>query len=188
VGANADAVIANVLVTSNVTRSSVYQSDHSGPESPRMQGESALDAGVAVEQGSHNPWVVGSSPTRPTSPAVRRPTLAEHTIHDVTNPLGELRDLTSEITTWKNVCKQMVGDLSEIRYKSRSAGEQLRAEIAPLTTSTYAEAPRRPKAAGRLVDATVRSRSPLVDLPYVALILREDHAGRVVVHPMPVPG
>jgi len=38
-------------------------------ESSKSDEVSAIDTGVPAEKGSHNPWVVGSSPTRPTRPA-----------------------------------------------------------------------------------------------------------------------
>jgi predicted Zn-dependent protease len=44
------------------------------------------------------------------------------------DPLTELLHLSEEIVIWKNVCKQMVGSLTEVRYRT-GAGEQLRAEI-----------------------------------------------------------
>ena len=45
------------------------------------------------------------------------------------DPLAELHELASEVLRWRDVCRQMVGELGEIRYRSAKAGEQVRAEI-----------------------------------------------------------
>lgn len=46
------------------------------------------------------------------------------------NALDDLLKIKNQIMKWNAVCETMVGSLNEVRYKSRSAGEQLRAEIA----------------------------------------------------------
>jgi hypothetical protein len=45
------------------------------------------------------------------------------------NPLDDLLRIKNEALRWLDVCRTLVGELTEVRYKSRSAGEQLRAEI-----------------------------------------------------------
>jgi hypothetical protein len=46
------------------------------------------------------------------------------------NVLDQLLAVKDQILRWNKVCERLVGELTEIRYKSRSQGEQLRAEIA----------------------------------------------------------
>jgi hypothetical protein len=46
------------------------------------------------------------------------------------NSLDDLLRIKNEALRWLEVCRTMLGGLSEVRYKSRSAGEQLRAEVA----------------------------------------------------------
>jgi hypothetical protein len=48
----------------------------------------------------------------------------------ITDPLTELLKLGKEVLVWKKICQEMLGGLSEIRYKSAGSGEQLRAEVA----------------------------------------------------------
>lgn len=48
---------------------------------------------------------------------------------DLVNPLTALHELADEIVRWKEVCRAMVGQLEEIRYRSGKSGEQVRAEI-----------------------------------------------------------
>ncbi len=48
---------------------------------------------------------------------------------DLVDPLHALHILADEVWRWKGVCQQLVGDLTEIRYRSNS-GEQIRGEIA----------------------------------------------------------
>ncbi|HKF31959.1 MAG TPA: hypothetical protein VKB37_06255 [Jatrophihabitantaceae bacterium] len=43
---------------------------------------------------------------------------------------GDLLNIKNEALRWLDVCRAMLGELTEVRYKSRSAGEQLRAEVA----------------------------------------------------------
>jgi hypothetical protein len=57
--------------------------------------------------------------------------LADKEIGDgLGDPLRELLRLSREVLTWKEICRDMVGGLQEVRYKSAGSGEQLRAEIA----------------------------------------------------------
>jgi hypothetical protein len=42
-------------------------------EAPIMQTEAAPDAGVVADEGSHNPWIVDSSPAGPTGPPALGP-------------------------------------------------------------------------------------------------------------------
>jgi len=46
------------------------------------------------------------------------------------NALDDLLAIKNDALRWHDVCRQLVGELTEVRYKSRSAEEQLRAEIA----------------------------------------------------------
>lgn len=53
---------------------------------------------------------------------------ATYDLPEQSDPLQELLRLSREVITWKDAMRVMVGELTEIRYKS-GAGEQIRAEI-----------------------------------------------------------
>jgi predicted Zn-dependent protease len=53
---------------------------------------------------------------------------AEYDLPAQSDPLQELLRLSREVIAWKDAMRVMVGELTEIRYKS-GAGEQIRAEI-----------------------------------------------------------
>lgn len=48
---------------------------------------------------------------------------------DLVDPLQALHELADEAWRWREVCRRMVGELREFRYRSGKAGEQVRAEI-----------------------------------------------------------
>jgi hypothetical protein len=49
---------------------------------------------------------------------------------DLIDPLGELHKLAGEVLMWRDVCRTLVGELPELRYKAGASGEQLRSEVA----------------------------------------------------------
>lgn len=50
-------------------------------------------------------------------------------VSPIDNPLERLQELAAEVLAWQDICRTMVGTLSELRYKAAGSGEQLRAEI-----------------------------------------------------------
>jgi hypothetical protein len=46
------------------------------------------------------------------------------------DPLRELHALAGEVLAWRDICRKLVGELPEIRYKAGVGGEQVRAEVA----------------------------------------------------------
>lgn len=46
------------------------------------------------------------------------------------NTLDDLLRIKNDALRWHATCKALLGELREVRYKSRSSGEQLRAEVA----------------------------------------------------------
>lgn len=44
--------------------------------------------------------------------------------------LDDLLRIKNDALRWHTICQQLIGELQEIRYKTRSSGEQLRSEVA----------------------------------------------------------
>lgn len=60
-----------------------------------------------------------------------RRSLDEVGVREIDNPLDELRRLTAEVVTWKDVLASHVANLTEqMRYTDDKGGEQLRSEVA----------------------------------------------------------
>lgn len=93
-----------------------------GTEPPRCRNHAGRSAEVIRAQ--HEAQQNAVRLFRARQAAAQREGLVEYV-----DPLEELHRLAGEVLMWRDVCRELVGALPELRYRAGAAGEQVRAEV-----------------------------------------------------------